>query len=82
MDELSKRAAELQGRHQLSLHELVTCVRPLVSVLRDAQRENSAKELEAALFLHDAVLQEMNDFAMANLGEVLKRALNERGGPR
>lgn len=55
-----------------ALHKkIVDAARPLIPVLLDAGRTNSAKELDALFFELDAFNQEMHAFVTENMTEIL-----------
>jgi len=56
LDRLSRAAARQES-------VIVELARPLIAVLKDAGRMHSAKALEEALFLHDALKEEMASVA-------------------
>jgi hypothetical protein len=55
--------------------------RALIPVLRDAQREHSAKQLVELFFELDALTQEMSEFVRSNLDGLVKSIMEPgRGG--
>ena len=74
MRDVPRQLIEIDGK-------IVTVARGLISVLQDAGRPASAKELESLFFERDVVLQDMKQFAHENLDAIIN-ALKDEAGPR
>lgn len=67
--EIAIRAHAMRGAD--NDYKIVQIARGMVAVLRDAGRHESAKTLEAALFIRDAEEQEHKRWISENLAEVI-----------
>ena len=74
-----KKLDGLMLRKQVLAEKIVEASRPIIPVLLDAGRANSAKALQELLFEFDAIAQEATDIINADPRTVLAELLRRRG---
>ncbi len=65
-NETAKKMKEIRDRQYGLQRKIVEAARPVIAVLLDAGRQNSAKELQQLFFELEAVEQEMHAFFLSN----------------
>ncbi len=80
--ELRKATTEMHNRRVEALADIARTARMLIPVLKDKQMAEVARDLEAKLFLLDVVMQEMSEFATANLEDFMRSLPELLGGDK
>jgi hypothetical protein len=80
--ELFQKMRALDERIGKAADAVVMHSRTLIATLKDAGREHSARELEALVFIYDAVTQEQQKFAEEHGKQLLEALLKDMKGRR
>ncbi len=79
-EELNAKFLELHTQRLSIMQRIADAARPVIAVLLDAGRTNSAKELQELLFEFDAKSQEASEFLRANMKDMILNLLSRGQG--